>query len=138
MMGTSDQPGIIPHVSNALFSMLDQLFEDGQSVTVEGSYLEIYQERVFDLLDDYSAASSPQSSASSTSSSKGNKSKSNKTLQSSPSMMSVTSPQGLKLREDTKTGIFVEGLSAHPVAGYTDVVSLIENGLHRRTVAATI
>jgi hypothetical protein len=44
---------------------------------------------------------------------------------------------GLRLREDTKTGIFVEGLSTHPVAAYGDVATLLERGLFRRTVAAT-
>ena len=44
---------------------------------------------------------------------------------------------GLRLREDVETGIFVEGLSTHPVASYSDVATLLERGIFRRTMAAT-
>jgi hypothetical protein len=44
---------------------------------------------------------------------------------------------GLRLREDAETGTFVEGLSTHPVASYSDVATLLERGMLRRTMAAT-
>ena len=116
MMGSKDHPGMIPLVSHALFTMVEKRFEEGCGVTVEGSYIEVYQERVFDLLGDSAgglgAGQSPRGGKSS-------------------------QPTGLRLREDAKTGIFVEGLSSHPVASYQDVAALLEAGLLRRTVAAT-
>lgn len=52
MMGTREEVGIIPRMCNELFERLDQLTkEPDYSFTVEVSYLEIYFERVRDLLD---------------------------------------------------------------------------------------
>lgn len=96
---------MIPYVSTALFSMIEHRYREGMGVTVEGSYIEIYQERIHDLLTEGKGATD-----------KGT---------------------GLRLREDARTGIFVEGLSTHPVASFSDVATLIERGLVKRTVAAT-
>uniref|UniRef100_A0A673BA36 Kinesin motor domain-containing protein n=1 Tax=Sphaeramia orbicularis TaxID=375764 RepID=A0A673BA36_9TELE len=53
MMGSSDQPGLIPRLCSSLFSRTEQEEEEGEgeSFTVEVSYMEIYNERVRDLLD---------------------------------------------------------------------------------------
>ncbi|XP_056336681.1 kinesin-like protein KIF13B isoform X2 [Danio aesculapii] len=51
MMGSSEQPGLIPRLCSSLFerSILEQ--REGESFTVEVSYMEIYNEKVRDLLD---------------------------------------------------------------------------------------
>jgi len=136
MMGCKEQPGLVPFVTSALFAMIEKRFEPdtqpsddgggssgssggsgggGYLCTVEGSFLEIYQERVFDLLEH--RGGTPKAGGSK----KGG----------------TAAPTALKLREDKKTGIFVEGLTSRPVATYLDVMELVEAGLHRRTVAAT-
>jgi len=53
MMGAPDNPGIIPRLCNALFDRIKRLTEKDPTVTckVEVSYMEIYNEKVHDLLD---------------------------------------------------------------------------------------
>lgn len=52
MMGTREQKGIIPQLCDALFErIVEESHTDEQSYTVEVSYMEIYNEKVHDLLD---------------------------------------------------------------------------------------
>eukprot|EP00081_Caenorhabditis_elegans_P027842 NP_741745.1 Kinesin-like protein [Caenorhabditis elegans] len=51
MMGTPDQPGIIPRVCNDIFTRIQETSNSSLSFKVEVSYMEIYNERVRDLLD---------------------------------------------------------------------------------------
>lgn len=52
MMGTHDQKGIIPQLCDSLFEkIMEDNSSDEQSHTVEVSYMEIYNEKVHDLLD---------------------------------------------------------------------------------------
>lgn len=51
MMGTADQPGLIPRLCSALFERIQQLENEEQNFKVEVSYMEIYNEKVRDLLD---------------------------------------------------------------------------------------
>uniref|UniRef100_A0A1I7UAI1 Kinesin motor domain-containing protein n=1 Tax=Caenorhabditis tropicalis TaxID=1561998 RepID=A0A1I7UAI1_9PELO len=51
MMGTPDQPGIIPRVCNDIFTRIHETTNSTLSFKVEVSYMEIYNERVRDLLD---------------------------------------------------------------------------------------
>lgn len=50
-MGSAEQPGLIPRLCSSLFSRIVQEGREGESFTVEVSYLEIYNEKVRDLLD---------------------------------------------------------------------------------------
>lgn len=50
-MGTADQPGLIPRLCCALFMRATELENDSQTFKVEVSYMEIYNEKVRDLLD---------------------------------------------------------------------------------------
>jgi kinesin family protein 1 len=43
----------------------------------------------------------------------------------------------LRVREDPKTGVFVENLTSHPVKNYRQVMSLLEIGSDARTTAST-
>ncbi|XP_077126059.1 kinesin-like protein KIF13A isoform X2 [Ranitomeya variabilis] len=51
MMGTADQPGLIPRLCCALFLRAAEEENDSQTFKVEVSYMEIYNEKVRDLLD---------------------------------------------------------------------------------------
>ncbi|KAM9703667.1 kinesin-like protein KIF13B isoform 2-T3 [Menidia menidia] len=51
MMGSAEQPGLIPRLSSSLFSRTVQEACEGETFTVEVSYMEIYNEKVRDLLD---------------------------------------------------------------------------------------
>nr|XP_048277750.1 kinesin-like protein KIF13B isoform X2 [Myodes glareolus] len=51
MMGTADQPGLIPRLCSGLFERTQKEESEEQSFKVEVSYMEIYNEKVRDLLD---------------------------------------------------------------------------------------
>lgn len=51
MMGTSDQKGIIPRLCDTLFASIVEKQTEELSFKVEVSYMEIYNEKVHDLLD---------------------------------------------------------------------------------------
>ncbi|XP_039546132.1 kinesin-like protein KIF13B isoform X2 [Pimephales promelas] len=51
MMGTAEQPGLIPRLCSSLFQRTVKEQREGESFTVEVSYMEIYNEKVRDLLD---------------------------------------------------------------------------------------
>uniref|UniRef100_A0A8C4DBI8 Kinesin-like protein KIF13B n=1 Tax=Dicentrarchus labrax TaxID=13489 RepID=A0A8C4DBI8_DICLA len=51
MMGSAEQPGLIPRLCSSLFSRTVQEAREGESFTVEVSFMEIYNEKVRDLLD---------------------------------------------------------------------------------------
>ncbi|XP_016382316.1 kinesin-like protein KIF13B [Sinocyclocheilus rhinocerous] len=51
MMGTAEQPGLIPRLCSSLFERTVQEQREGECFTVEVSYMEIYNEKVRDLLD---------------------------------------------------------------------------------------
>ncbi|KAM6992605.1 kinesin-like protein KIF13B isoform 2-T2 [Tautogolabrus adspersus] len=51
MMGSAEHPGLIPRLCSSLFSRTVQEAREGESFTVEVSYMEIYNEKVRDLLD---------------------------------------------------------------------------------------
>lgn len=51
MMGSVDQPGLIPRLCSSLFERTMQEQKQDESFTVEVSFMEIYNEKVRDLLD---------------------------------------------------------------------------------------
>ncbi|XP_026778411.3 kinesin-like protein KIF13B [Pangasianodon hypophthalmus] len=51
MMGSAEQPGLIPRLCSSLFERTVREKREGESFTVEVSYMEIYNEKVRDLLD---------------------------------------------------------------------------------------
>ncbi|XP_047243681.1 kinesin-like protein KIF13B isoform X4 [Girardinichthys multiradiatus] len=51
MMGSAEQPGLIPRLCSSLFNRTVQEAQEGETFTVEVSYMEIYNEKVRDLLD---------------------------------------------------------------------------------------
>ena len=51
MMGTVEEQGIIPRLCDSLFDRISRLENEATSFKVEVSYMEIYNEKVHDLLD---------------------------------------------------------------------------------------
>ncbi|GAV04235.1 hypothetical protein RvY_14545-2 [Ramazzottius varieornatus] len=51
MMGTNDQPGVIPRLCRSLFHQIETDPSSTTSYKVEVSYMEIYNEKVYDLLN---------------------------------------------------------------------------------------
>ena len=51
MMGTNDQPGVIPRLCRNLFHRIECDPSSTTSYKVEVSYMEIYNEKVYDLLN---------------------------------------------------------------------------------------
>ncbi|CAF5099234.1 unnamed protein product [Rotaria magnacalcarata] len=119
MMGKNefDQPGIIPRLCGDLFNRIksSSSISSPTSIThvkphytVEVSYMEIYCERVRDLL-------SPKKSQTT----------------------GVGSSHNLRVREHPIMGPYVEDLSRLLVTSYDDISRLIDEGNKARTVAAT-
>lgn len=103
MMGSQAEQGIIPRLCNNLFERITAAESSGESQTkVEVSYMEIYNEKVFDLLD-----------------------------------LTATTKQGLKVREHSVLGPYVDGLSQLAVISYQEIEDLMVEGNKGRTVAAT-
>eukprot|EP01012_Entosiphon_sulcatum_P052190 TRINITY_DN7171_c0_g1_i1.p1 TRINITY_DN7171_c0_g1~~TRINITY_DN7171_c0_g1_i1.p1 ORF type:complete len:1376 (-),score=290.77 TRINITY_DN7171_c0_g1_i1:88-4215(-) len=107
MMGTDADPGLIPQVCEEIFQRISKM--DGSiRVHVEMSYMEIYNERIRDLLVVQD--------------------------QRSPTKES----DGLQLFQDADRGIIVKGLEHLPVKTWDEVSSLLEMGSKNRSTAATL
>lgn len=120
-----EDEGLIPRIAKSLFAKIEANSRSNSSSNVsnsgtscnyrtEVSYLEIYNEKVRDLLRPTL------------------KSKSASTMASSPQQQ-----QSLKVREHPKTGVYVQDLSQHTVVNFEDIHELISRGNMNRTTAAT-
>lgn len=103
MMGYGEK-GLIPRICEGIFARSDLEKEKApeNSYIAEVNYLEIYNEKVRDLLV--------------TSSKKGE------------------TPHALKVRENPKTGPFVEGLTSHKVTNYEQILALMDEGMSRHAL----
>jgi kinesin family protein 14 len=63
MIGTNDQPGLIPRFFEDLFERKSQRDQIGYSTHVEISYYEIYNEKIYDLLRSADAKEKPSSTS---------------------------------------------------------------------------
>jgi len=149
MMGKYDNiasadRGLIPRISEALFTdtapVASGPAHTGKIMTVESTavgnfevthafdvtYVELYLERVHDLL-----APTPNNSSSSSSSSSGSS-------PSSPVSPGASPVQtALRVREHPKLGPYVDGATSTRVSSYEEVMALLETGNKNRMVAAT-
>lgn len=106
MMGSTNvNEGLIPRICRGL---LGHNYDDGVVTTYHVTYIEIYKEKVRDLL-----TSSSQSSINHES-------------------------HSLKVREHPSDGPFVEGANVVEVSTYSDVTKLLHRGGDKRQVAQTI
>ncbi|CAG9574210.1 putative kinesin [Leishmania major strain Friedlin] len=115
--GGDGEEGIIPRVSNDIFIILKERMEeeaktrpprDRTKFRVEVSFVEIYMERVRDLLDPALRHT-----------------RSNEHLQDA------------RIRQDPYSGPFVEGVTKYEVENWTQCCTLLERGSQHRTTCAT-
>lgn len=115
--GGDGEEGIIPRVSNDIFIILKERMEqeaktrpprDRTKFRVEVSFVEIYMERVRDLLDPALRNT-----------------RGNERLQDA------------RIRQDPYSGPFVEGVTKYEVENWTQCCTLLERGSQHRTTCAT-
>jgi len=113
-----DEAGIVPRVLHRLFSLLTN--GSYLEYSVKCSYVELYNEELRDLL---SAEYDPVT-----------------TGQKQPMSLSGTGQAatgGLKLYEDGKKGVLIQGLEDVGVKSLKDALGLVNKGCQRRQVAET-
>ncbi|KAJ3598073.1 hypothetical protein NHX12_001587 [Muraenolepis orangiensis] len=126
MMGNGDQPGLIPRLCGALFERVHRDECEAHSFKLEVSFMEIYNEKVRDLLD--------PKGLNGQSDSEGVRRK----LDPSDFLEnSGRSRVSLKVREHKVLGPYVDGLSQLAVTNFEDIEVLMSEGNKSRTVAAT-
>ena len=124
---TEKTAGLVPRICQNLFSSIEKLqtnasensntsnelselkssFESKSTVEFlcKASICEIYNERVYDLMDNTTVCD-------------GN--------------------GGLQVREDLANGVFVDGLTQHPISNAKEAVELLRKGLEQRKTASTL
>eukprot|EP00051_Salpingoeca_urceolata_P028066 m.484753 g.484753 ORF g.484753 m.484753 type:complete len:1036 (+) comp23533_c0_seq1:198-3305(+) len=107
MTGYGEAVGLIPRISEGIFDRVGHSPDDTE-FSAKVSYLEIYNEKVRDLLrvDPKAKGKEPVY-------------------------------QNLRVREHPQTGPYVEGLTAHDVSNYPQIEKLMEGGNANRITAAT-
>jgi len=113
MMGTPKSPGLIPRGCETLFSDIKK--KQAMKIEVDASYLEIYMDKIYDLL------------AVSKTSKRGKRSRKADRKRRTK----------LPIRFNAKRGAYVEGLTTHTVASFSDIKALMDAGLKNRTIAET-
>ncbi|KAK9459852.1 P-loop containing nucleoside triphosphate hydrolase protein [Lipomyces oligophaga] len=108
MIGTPEEPGIIPQTCNDLFQRIEKMTTATTSFTVKVSYFEIYNEHVFDLL-----------------------------APTVGSLGTGSTSLALKVRESPIDGPYVKDLSMFSVRSFEEVIRYLENGNKQRATAAT-
>ena len=104
MVGYGANKGIVPIAMQDIFTRIGRNDDPNLSFEVSFSMLEIYNEKIQDLLVSV-------------------KDRSN---------------EGLKVREHQKFGVYVEGLSKHPVDSYIAIEAKVEEGSKNRTIGSTL
>jgi kinesin family protein 11 len=108
------EAGIVPRVLHRLFSLLNSA--DNTEFSVKCSYVELYNEELRDLLSsEYTPAT---------------------TAEKQPMAMGG-SVGGLKLYEDGKKGVMIQGLEEAPVRNLKESLAILHKGCQRRQVAET-
>ena len=104
MVGYGANKGIVPISCDEIFQRIGQNKDPDKSFEVQVSMLEIYNEKVQDLLI----------------------------------KPDKRPPSGLKIRESKILGIFVDGLSKHPVTSYEQISNKMDEGYNNRTIGSTL
>ncbi|RXK42315.1 hypothetical protein M231_00305 [Tremella mesenterica] len=109
-----NEAGIVPRVLHRLFTLLEAA--ENTEYSVKCSYVELYNEELRDLL---SADYSPLTAA-----------------EKAP-MASSSTAGGLKLYEDGKKGVMIQGLEETGARNLREALALVNKGCQRRQVAET-
>ncbi|XP_069786984.1 kinesin-like protein KIF28 isoform X3 [Narcine bancroftii] len=99
MIGYGPDKGIIPLTCDELFKTIKQNQEADKQFQIYFSMLEIYNEKVIDLLSKH--------------------------------------PGGLRVRENSQRGFYVEDVKLVPCENYNQIEQLMEEGTRKRTIAST-
>ena len=121
MMGTTEQPGVIPRFYNELFVRLQELSDTKliSASSVQMAFFEIYNERIHDLLVD--EPKQPKQKV--------------EPFSRGPQRPKAMRPT-LKVR-GTDDNIYVEGLSWHTLTTGDEACKLLEKGNAKRATAST-
>ncbi|CDW79443.1 kinesin motor domain containing protein [Stylonychia lemnae] len=103
MIGYGANKGIVPMACEEIFQRIQGNTDADKAYEVTVSMVEIYNEKVQDLL--INPSKRPQ--------------------------------QGLKIREHSTVGVYVEGLSKHPVSSYRAIEAKMDEGSKNRTIGST-
>ena len=125
--GDADR-GILPRTLEHVFAGMRaaEARGDGRvAYTCRASFLEIYNERIYDLLEGTSAGAGAGAAAGTGAGCAG-------------SGASEEAGESLAIREHKVRGIYVEGLTEVAVAGPSEALALMLSGAKNRTVAATL
>jgi len=134
-----DLQGLVPRCLDYMFMHIareTRRTNGAVQYTCRCSFFEIFNERVFDLLDAAASGDSASrddgapSDRSSTSSSRASRG-------SSSSMMLPLEDAGLAVREDTRRGVYVDGLNEVAVASAQEAGQALGKGYRNRRVAET-
>ena len=104
MVGYGANKGIVPISCDEIFRRIGENKNPDKTFEVQVSMLEIYNEKVQDLLI----------------------------------KPDKRPPSGLKIRESKVLGIFVDGLTKHPVTSYTQISNKMDEGYNNRTIGSTL
>jgi hypothetical protein len=118
--------GIIPNTATMVFNTLEKMKQDKEinTYTVSCTYLELYNERIYDLLSEDNHGDNNF---------KNNNNSSKNDDDSSPR----NRKKGLSIREDKVKGVFVPGASDIVVDDEEQILSLLWEGARNRAVSAT-
>jgi len=120
-MSVPDERGLLPRIAYELFAKLDRIQAAGGAYTVQLSYIEIYNNRLRDLLAP--AASSARARAMSD--------------DVAPSWDRAHRSADLKIHTHPDIGVYVENLSEHAVTNFGEVTKLIIQAEKERLTAMT-
>ena len=145
-VGTHHQRGIVPRSLDFLFDQISREVRRSNGAvqyTCRCSFFEIFNERVFDLLDSAGGDSSSSGSSSARASRDSEGGSSSRTSRGSDRssgssmMLPVEDFSGLQVREDQHRGVYVDGLSESVVACAADAGVALGKGYRNRRVAET-
>ena len=121
MIGSPQDQGIIPRFINSLFSKISTQKDAKMQVQCEISYYEIYNEKVYDLLNRSSNETGQQQQL----------------INKLPNLNNDQIRTNLKVREDPDTGPYIENLLKISCENANDVLEWFEIGNKRRATACT-
>lgn len=140
MEGSPDAPGVVPQLCVQLFAHR-QAEMHRTAFTIKASYIEIYQERLRDLLGSSTFERRPSRLRAMSSS---ERNKLGPEVGATPTPLTVTDggdEQGSgsrpMIREHPVTGVFLDNVVEHTVTSYEDIAAIIAMGTLRRTKGHT-
>mmetsp|Transcript_6065 Transcript_6065/g.13862 ORF Transcript_6065/g.13862 Transcript_6065/m.13862 type:complete len:596 (+) Transcript_6065:61-1848(+) len=126
-----EQRGFLPRISEGLFERLDHFQQEGASWRVRIAYIEVYNDRLRDLLGNAGPRVDPDRFSSDPGPGPGT---------SSPRRMSkpgTAAGSRLEIRNHPAVGVYVENLQELPVENLKDVARLVSKGEKAKKVERT-